>query len=595
MQIKLLNTLKSDFNTIIYFLKLSNKISKEYIPLIFLTAISKVTKIIINIIMPKFIIEELISGKRMDVFIKFILITVIANAVIGVITSFLDKRNEIIALKIKNGFYILVADKIMTMDFEKIEDPQILDLKERALFPIENQSIIERTVGYITKLITDLITIIAVTSVILTLDIYVILIILAVIILNINLNKKEQVQRMKAFSDIIPINRKFNYYLNTIVDFKTAKDIRLYDMENILMNEVIKFVDLSNDKLKEICLTQGKFIGLNYVNIQIQMFAVYSYMTYKVFTGAIGIGQFSMYVSAANSFSNSLGDFFKQVMNLNEASNFLKPYFELERLPSKNSEGSRKIEEVKGYNIEFKNVSFKYPRSESYTLENINIKINYGEKLSVVGLNGAGKTTFIKLLSRLYEPTDGEITLNGVNIKEYNYEEYMKLLGVVFQDFKLLGFTVKENIAFGEEGDLERINESLKKSGLYKDIEKLEKGIETTVYKTFEDDGIEFSGGQAQKLAISRTMYKDSPIIILDEPTAALDPIAEFEIYSKFNELIGEKTALYISHRLSSSKFCDKIIVFDKGKIVQYGNHDELIKEKGLYNEMYMAQATYYN
>jgi len=595
LQIKFLKTFKRDFKTIKYFLKLSNNISKEYLPLIVLTAISKALQIIVNIVMPKFIIDELMNGKRIEVFIKLILITIIVNAVIGGIISFLNKKNEIISLKIKNGFYILVGDKVMTMDFEKIEDPEVLDLKERALFPVENQGMIQRTIDYISKLLTSIITMIAVMSIILTLDVYVILIVLTVVILNMNLNKKEQIQRIKSFEEIIPINRKFSYYINMVTDFKIAKDVRLYNMENILMKEIIKFTNLTRFQIEKICLMQGKFLGLNYINIQIQMFAIYCYMTYKVFIGAIGIGQFSMYVSAANSFSSSLAEFFRQIMNLNEACTFLRPYFEFEGLPSKNSEGNRKIESLEKYDIEFKNVSFKYPRSENYTIKNINIKINYGEKLSVVGLNGAGKTTFIKLLSRLYEPSEGEILLNGVNIKDYNYDEYMKLLGVVFQDFKLLGFTIKENISFGEGEDTEKIYTSLKKSGIYKDIEKLEKGIETTIYKTFEDDGIEFSGGQAQKLAISRTMYKDSPIVILDEPTAALDPLAEFEIYSKFNELIGEKTALYISHRLSSSKFCDKIVVFDKGEIIQYGTHDKLIQEEGLYNEMYMAQATYYN
>ena len=595
MQTKNLNGIKKTLHVLKYFLKLSNKISKEYIPLILFIAFSKSAQIIVNIIMPRFILEELMNEKRIEVFIKLILITIVANALIGALIAILEKKNEIVTLKIRNGFNVSVANKVMTMDFEKIEDPHVLDLKENALFPINNQNVVGVTIRAITALFTAIISTISVAAIVSTLDIYVILIILAVVILNINLNKKEQAERKKTFQKIIPINRKFSYYINMVCDFKIAKDVRLYNMENILMKEIIKFTDLTNEQLKHVSLTQGKFLGLNNINIQIQMLAVYAYMTFKVFTNAIGIGQFTMYVSAANKFSTSLGEFFKSCMSLGQYASFLEPYFEFEALPSINSEGKKKIENIENYDIEFKNVSFKYPRSENYTLENINIKINYGEKLSVVGLNGAGKTTFIKLLSRLYEPTEGEILLNGVNIKEYDYYEYMKLLGVVFQDFKLLGFTVKENITLGKEENPEKIKVSLKKSGLYKDIKKLEKGIETTIFKTFEEDGIEFSGGQAQKLAISRTMYKDSPIVILDEPTADLDPIAEFEIYSKFNELIGEKTALYISHRLSSSKFCDKVVVFDKGTISQYGSHDELINKEGLYNEMYMAQATYYN
>lgn len=595
MKTKKYEGIKTDFNIIKYFLKLSNSISKEYLPVAIISSIFKALQPMINIIMPKFIIDELIGGKRVEVFIKLILITIIANAIISVITSLLNKKSEIVNLKIKRGFYLLVGDKVMSMGFEKIEDPEVLDLKERAIFPIENQSVIEDTIEQISEIFTSIITLIGVVSIILTLDFYIILVILIIVVLNTRLNKKAQLERIRMNEDMIPINRQFYYYASMTMDFSIAKDVRLYNMENLLMNEIIKFTDITVDKVSKLIKGQGKFSGLNNVNLQIQMLAVYGYMTYKVFVGAIGIGAFSMYVSAANTFSNSFSKGFKSIMVLRENCIYLDPYFELEKMASNVSKGNKKIENIDKYDIEFKNVSFKYPRSENYTLKNINIKLNYGEKLSVVGLNGAGKTTFIKLLSRLYEPTEGEILLNGVNIKEYDYEEYMKLFGVVFQDFKLFAFTVKENITFGKDENIEEVYEALEKSGINKDIEKLEKGIETNIYKTFESDGIEFSGGQAQKLAISRTMNKNSPIVILDEPTAALDPLAEFEIYSKFNELIGGKTALYISHRLSSSKFCDKIVVFDNGEIIQYGPHDELIKEEGLYNEMYMAQATYYN
>lgn len=270
---------------------------------------------------------------------------------------------------------------------------------------------------------------------------------------------------------------------------------------------------------------------------------------------------------------------------------------EFENIESKHTKEGKKIGNLEKVNIEFKNVSFKYPRSKEFTLKNVSIKINEGEKLSVVGLNGAGKTTFIKLLARLYEPTEGEILLNGVNINEYDYDEYMKLLSVVFQDFKLMSFSIKENIALNDFNKVkdEEIEEVLIKSGFGKDLEKLPKGINTPVYKNFDEGGIEFSGGQAQKLAIARAVYKDAPIVILDEPTAALDPKAEYEIYSKFNELIGKKTTIYISHRLSSCRFCDNIAVFQKGKLIQYGTHDELVKDKGNeYETMYSAQAQYY-
>jgi ATP-binding cassette subfamily B protein/ATP-binding cassette subfamily C protein len=224
----------------------------------------------------------------------------------------------------------------------------------------------------------------------------------------------------------------------------------------------------------------------------------------------------------------------------------------------------------------------------------VSLIIRSGEKLSIVGQNGAGKTTFIKLLCKLYEPQEGEIRINGVNIREYSREEYNRLLAVVFQDFKLFSFSVKENISFYHNSEERKLYHALEKAGLKDRIDKLEQGIETSIYKNFDKEGVELSGGENQKMAIARAIYKDSPIVILDEPTAALDPYAEFEIYTRFNELVSNKTAIYISHRLSSCRFCDHIAVFDHGELVEYGTHKELEGKNGLYSKMWHTQAQYY-
>ncbi|MDD6795823.1 MAG: ABC transporter ATP-binding protein, partial [Clostridiaceae bacterium] len=205
------------------------------------------------------------------------------------------------------------------------------------------------------------------------------------------------------------------------------------------------------------------------------------------------------------------------------------------------------------------------------------------------------KTTFIKLLCRLYDPTEGEILLNGINIKKYNYKEYLSLFSVVFQDFKLFSFSLSQNVASSVDYDEELVIDSLNKSGFSEKLEKLDKGIDTPLYKDFDEEGVEISGGEAQKIAIARALYRNAPFVILDEPTAALDPISEFEIYSRFKDLVGDKTAVYISHRLSSCRFCDDIAVFEDGRIIQRGNHDELLKNKdGKYYELWNAQAQYY-
>ena len=249
-----------------------------------------------------------------------------------------------------------------------------------------------------------------------------------------------------------------------------------------------------------------------------------------------------------------------------------------------------------GHVITFCDVSFRYPRSDKYVLRHLNLTIRPGEHLSIVGLNGAGKTTFIKLLCRLYEVTEGEICIDGINIMEYSEEEYRKLFAVVFQDFKLFAFSLRENVAPGvEDIDEERLEQVLTQTGLYEDAQKLPDGLDTMIYKSFDEKGVELSGGQQQKTAISRALYRDAPIVILDEPTAALDPIAEYEIYRQFHALVGGKTAIYISHRLSSCRFCDHIAVFAEETVKEYGTHDELVaRADGIYAEMFRAQAQYY-
>jgi ATP-binding cassette, subfamily B, bacterial len=249
----------------------------------------------------------------------------------------------------------------------------------------------------------------------------------------------------------------------------------------------------------------------------------------------------------------------------------------------------------KEYEIEFKDVSFKYPASEIWALRHVNIKFKVGKRLAIVGENGSGKTTFIKLLCRLYDPQEGEILLNGVDIRNYQYKEYMSIFSVVFQDFQLISQSLGSNVAGNIDYDNEKVRKALIDAGFGERLSKLKNGLDTIIYKDLSEDGVEVSGGEAQKIAIARALYKDAPFVILDEPTAALDPIAEAEIYSKFDEIIANKTAIYISHRLSSCKFCDEIAVFDNGTIIQKGSHDELLTDiNGKYYKLWHAQAQYY-
>ncbi|GAB6168388.1 ABC transporter ATP-binding protein [Clostridium carnis] len=591
------NIKKSDFSILVHFIKITNKVSKTYIPFLVLASIFKAVVPFINIIMPKFIIDELMGSQRVEKFVVLILITIVGNAILSIINKWFDKSTAIRNEEILAGFDLLIGKKIMDMDFEKIEDPEILNLKERALFPIHNQLALTRMISGIMNILTQILTIIGLIGVIVTLNVFIIIAITLIVILNMLIYKKSQNLQYKFNNKLIPINRYFMYYLQTTTDFSLGKDIRLYSIASLIIDKIKKFNKNSIDIFGKMFKRLSIYDGINQVNLQIQMVVVYGYIAYKLLVNSISIGDFTLYTNAAINFSNSISEIFNNYVELRQMCRYLEAYIEFESIEVSNKTGMKKLDKNKEYNIEFKNVWFKYPRAKDYTLSEVSIKINNGEKLSVVGLNGAGKTTFIKLLTRLYSPTKGEILLNGVNINEIDYKEYMKILSIVFQDFKLMAFSIKENITIDKLNEIEdkEIIEVLKKTGFDKDLKKLDKGINTFLYKIFEKDGVELSGGQSQKLAIARAIYKNAPIVVLDEPTAALDPHSEYEIYSKFNELIGGKTTIYISHRLSSCKFCDKIAVFNKGKIVQYGSNEELIKNKGSeYEVMYSAQAQYY-
>jgi ABC-type multidrug transport system fused ATPase/permease subunit len=261
-----------------------------------------------------------------------------------------------------------------------------------------------------------------------------------------------------------------------------------------------------------------------------------------------------------------------------------------------NDEGKIPLPESDSYEFEFKNVGFCYPGSDKYALKNMNIKLEAGKRLAVVGLNGAGKSTFIKLLCGLYQPTEGEILLNGVDIQNYRRSDYFAIFSPVFQDIELFALEAGENISMKDaaETDFANASECMKKAGLESKLIDMENGIHTQILKVLYEDGTDLSGGEKQKLALARALYKNAPVVILDEPTSALDAIAEQDLYRSFESLIGGKTSVYISHRLSSTQFCDNVAMFEDGGLIEYGTHESLMKTGGKYAEMFSVQAQYY-
>lgn len=321
------------------------------------------------------------------------------------------------------------------------------------------------------------------------------------------------------------------------------------------------------------------------------------YVAAKAFIGTFGIGNFVLYQGTVQRFVTAFINFVGAYVRLRQNNDYLEEVLRFFDLPDEMYRGTLAVEkrDDNQFEIEFRDVSFKYPGCETYALEHISFKFRIGEKLAFVGMNGSGKTTFIKLLCRLYDPTEGQILLNGIDITRYKLDEYLALFSVVFQDFYLFHYSLAENVACSLECDPERVKEALERVGYGDRLRELEKGLDTCCGKDYDVEGLETSTGEAQKIALARALYKDAPFFILDEPTASLDPIAEADVYARFNEIVSDKTAVFISHRLSSCRFCDQIVVFDEGKLVQYGDHDSLIADKcGRYHELWTAQAQHY-
>lgn len=404
----------------------------------------------------------------------------------------------------------------------------------------------------------------------------------------------------RSYDDVYSL---LNYYCSIMENSSDlGMDIRIFGLASVISAEQYKN-NIRAAFYKEQMQIERPQIVMTQILEFVTQVTLYSYVALRAFYGAIAIGDFVFYAGALVNFSAAIRGIADMVNDIYMTNKNLADTFRYIDLPNTMYEGTLPVEKRilcqqgdNDYQIEFRNVSFKYPNTDVYVLKNINIKFKIGKKLAVVGQNGSGKTTFIKLLCRLYDPTEGEILLNGVDIRKYDYEEYHSIFSVVFQDFKLFSFSLAENVAASTQPDRQLVMECCKKAGLPLSDQPTEGHLtpETILYKDYEKEGVEISGGEAQKIALARALYKNAPFIVLDEPTAALDPIAEAEVYRTFNDIVGERTAIYISHRLSSCRFCDEIMVFDNGTVVQHGTHNILIAENGMYRELWYAQAQYY-
>jgi len=581
------------------------KISPAYILLVIANALIGAAQILANVILPKFLIDELTGARQVDRLMLWGLAIVGSNLFFGLLGRWMKRNMTIQDSYMNQKINQALGLKIMHVDYSYLENPYYLDLKERAAFACTNQGAAYNLITGAAGILKALVTLGGLLAVMLTLGPVLLIVSAVVILLTVWLLVSFSGYQVSFFQQIIPVNRKYGYYIGLGYNDNTIqKDTRLYDMTPMLLGRVIKYTNEFMGEFRQYYRKQGHITGLTEVLGNLHAAVTYGYVGLRVLGiggSRIGLGSFTMYVNAAIQFTGGFRDLMQQIVMTKQMIDYLDPFLELMELPEAQQEGDIPFEgEVR--EVAFEHVSFTYPGSDKEILTDISFRIHQGEKISVVGLNGAGKTTLIKLLCRLYRPTAGRILVNGRDIREYDYNSYVRQLAAVFQDYKLFDFTLRENIVAGgargeqpEANGSARVDQIIREVGLAEKIAELPHGLDSLYGKSYDEDGIELSGGQSQKVAIARALYKDASLVILDEPTSALDPLAEADIYQNFNQMVQNKTAIYISHRMSSSVFCDRILVLDGGRVADFDSHENLMRKgESLYCKLFQAQAENY-
>jgi len=567
------------------------------------------------------ILDELAGNRDPARLLLLVSLTLGSAAVIALVSAFLIRWQKLSNADRQSRYRWIFADKTSKMDFEAVENTKTQTLYRKVeqnefnsdwgLIIVLNYFIdasvkaictvvgaLAMTVGVFMHRIPDA------TGVLALLDHPACFLLIFAVMLLLSwltsvLREKHSSYWSRAADDETLAARLRSFYVKQCAHTHYAADVRIYRQN--------RFAARHNDSKTTMFASHGWYarmargsLGLVYTALGASSViftgVAYLYVCLKAWAGAFGVGAVTQYVAAITKLSGGISSFGSIIGNMRGNAPFLVSVFEYLDIPNRMYQGSLPVEKRRDneYEFAFHNVSFKYPGSDNYALKNVSFNFKIGSRLAVVGMNGSGKTTMIKLLCRLYDPTEGTITLNGIDIRKYDYLEYLSVFSVVFQDFQLFAYRLGENVAGCADYDADRVWECLEKAGFGERLASLPKGMDTYLYKNFDKEGVEISGGEAQKIALARALYKDAPFVILDEPTAALDPIAEAEIYSRFNDIVRDKTTIYISHRLSSCRFCDEIVVFDHGEVVQQGSHEALVAKDGKYAELWNAQAQYY-
>lgn len=596
---------------------LVHSMKPAFLPLVILAGLLASATPFLNIYLGAELVDGIAARRNEESLFSLALLLVGLNMVIAMARWAIDKVLIIMRREINDLVQKKITEKCLTLDYQVLEKTETMDYITKAQEGANSNGGIpdycQKIGGVVEQIATCVYASVVLTGLLLNTkvpmvenailqfvnsqaaSILVIVLMGCVIGLRYYISRLSQKMEYEYFEQNVVANRRFSFFAGFSYDYQRGKDVRIYKMQELIVNAMEKMTDFLTVGNKKFTYYRVKLFSLGMLVYCFFLFLCYVFVGLKAVSGVITIGELTLYVGALTSMAQALSELFQTYGSFVLSNQYLSNYVTFLALENEKYDGTLPIEKRldNDYELEFRNVSFHYPNSEEEVLHGISAKIHVGRKMAIVGKNGSGKSTFIKLLCRLYDPTEGEILLNGIDIRKYDYDEYRRIFSVVFQDFRLFSFSVAQNVAAAVEYDEEKVKKCLSLAGIGEYVEQMEKGIETVIYKQ-DDEGVEISGGEAQKIAIARALYKDAPVVILDEPTAALDPVSELEIYERFDQMVEEKTAIYISHRMSSCRFCQNILVFDNGGIVQMGGHDTLVEQEGLYKELWEAQAKYY-
>ena len=577
---------------ILFMISYSWKTSKNIFFFSFFKVIIDSVSPFLSLLFPKLILDELTLEKRMNVVVKYIVLMLFVHLLISLIQKVWTYAYVICThdtmLNSEIGFKSLYAD----MDYANLEDGSV---DEKIWFVREGFNVEDFVEVKIGGFFTAILQLIGYVYIISSLNYLISIILLLIIVFRTLMVRYRNKWNIEYSKRTTRHQRLFSYFFMLMTGKEYAQDIRMHEASQYIKKKyqaaAKDYIAVYNKKQKKDLLLE-LFGGVTEV---FQTIVMYGYSAIKVATGDITIGSFTVYIGAVSGFISSVSNLINIIQSFMITSKYVAAYKEIKPLSVPFYEGNNKQPAPSGFNeIVFDHVWFKYRGSSEYALKNVNLTIKRGERLSIVGYNGAGKSTLIKLICKIYCPSKGRILIDGKDINDIEHSTYVDMISVVFQDYALFPVSIKDNVGLNYNKDEKEVLYALEKSQLLDKIKQLPNGIDTEYSREFDSDGAELSGGEKQKLASARAYCKNTPIVILDEPTASYDPLSEDELYKRFDSIIGSRTAIYISHRLASVKFCDYIAVFENGELVEYGTHSELINKRGLYFNMYDKQAEYY-